>query len=118
VNAVKTSYDQAVVIAFGYKRIKLTEEADLRALLQLGRLGAAEDEPEDAVAALREALERGYAGEVSELVLSDDEARTLNRRVLQHSAAEGRVLSPALMQLRNGLEAYVAELNYRDQAGR
>jgi hypothetical protein len=110
--------DQGVVIAFGYKRIELTDDADLRTLLNLGQLGAAGSESEEAAESLRTALQRGYAGEVQELSLSDGEARTLNVRLLQHAALGGQVLSPALMQLRNGLEAYVAELTYRDEAGR
>jgi Na+-translocating ferredoxin:NAD+ oxidoreductase RnfG subunit len=107
-----------VVIAFGYKRIELTEEADLRALLDLGRLSPVEGESADNVAALRGALERGYAGEVSELVLSDAEAHTLNQRVLRHASLAGQELSPGLGDLRKGLEAYIAELGYRDEAGR
>jgi hypothetical protein len=107
-----------VIIAFGYKRIELTEVADLRTLLDLGRLDPAEGESGDDVEALRGALERGYAGQVRELVLSDGEARTLNRRVLYHSRLGGQVLSPGLTQLRNGLEAYVAELQHRGDAGR
>jgi hypothetical protein len=107
-----------VVIAFGYKRIELTDDADLRILLNLGQLDAAGGESEEAAESLRTALQRGFTGEVQELSLSDREARTLNVRLLQHAALGGQVLSPALMQLRNGLEAYVAELTYRDEAGR
>jgi hypothetical protein len=107
-----------VVIAFGYKRIKLTEEADRRTLLDLGRLDPEEGESEDDVAALRGALERGYAGEVAELALSDGEARTLNGRLLHRLNLGGQAPSPAFADLRKGLQAYVAELNYRDQAGR
>jgi hypothetical protein len=106
-----------MVIAFGYKRIELTHKADLRTLLDLGRLGPTESDSAD-LAALRGALERGYAGEVGELVLSDREALTLNQRVLHHASLRGQVLSPGLADLRKGLEAYVAELGHRGEAGR
>jgi Na+-translocating ferredoxin:NAD+ oxidoreductase RnfG subunit len=107
-----------VIIAFGYKRISLTEEADLQTLLDLSRLDVAEGESERDVAALREALERGYAGQVAELALSDDEAHTLNTRVIRHFNSEAHALSPGLADLRKGLAAYIAELERRDDAGR
>jgi hypothetical protein len=107
-----------VIIAFGYKRISLTDEADLQTLLDLSRLDFAEEESESDVAALREALERGYTGQVVELALSDDEAHTLNTRVVRHLNPEAHAMSPGLTNLRKGLAAYVTELERRDEAGR
>jgi hypothetical protein len=107
-----------VIIAFGYKRISLTEEADLQTLLDLSRSDVAEGESEGEVTALREALERGYAGQVAELALSDEAAHTLNTRVIRHFNPEAQAPSPGLTDLRKGLAAYVAELDRRDEAGR
>lgn len=107
-----------MIIAFGYKRVNLTEEADRQMLLDLSRSDIAEGESESDVAALREALERGYAGQVAELALSDDQARTLNTRVLRHFNPEAEALSPGLADLCKSLAAYVTELERRDEAGR